>query len=132
MTPIPPGPSRRHLKPGHEAEQQACDHLQRQGLILVERNYRSPYGEIDLIMRHAGALVFVEVRYRKSVRFGSPAETVDRRKQMKIRATAEHYLQCHIQRAGVSCRFDVVALTSASGSGPESPKITWLRDAFGI
>lgn len=99
---------------------------------MVERNYRSPYGEIDLIMRHASTLVFVEVRYRRSVQFGSPAETVDRRKQVKIRATAEHYLQRHIQGAGVSCRFDVVALTPAPDSGPTSPKITWLRDAFGI
>lgn len=132
MTPIPPAAPPRPPRPGHEAEQQACGHLQRQGLTLVERNYRSPHGEIDLIMRHAGTLVFVEVRYRKSVRFGSPAETVDRRKQVKIRATAEHYLQRHAQGAGVSCRFDVVALTSAPGSGAEGQEITWLQDAFGI
>lgn len=99
---------------------------------MVERNYRSPYGEIDLIMRHAGSLVFVEVRYRRSTQFGLPAETVDRRKQMKIRATAEHYLQHHIQGADVSYRFDVVALTSISGNKPENQEITWLRDAFGI
>lgn len=132
MAPIPPAPPPRPPRPGHEAEQQACGHLQRQGLTLVERNYRSPYGEIDLIMRHASTLVFVEVRYRRSVQFGSPAETVDRRKQVKIRATAEHYLQRHTQGVGVSCRFDVVALTSAPDSSPTSPKITWLRDAFGI
>ena len=99
---------------------------------MVERNYRSPYGEIDLIMRHARTLVFVEVRYRKSAQFGSPAETVDRRKQVKIRATAEHYLQRHIQGAGVTCRFDVVALRPTPGSGPETQKIDWLQDAFGI
>lgn len=132
MAPILPAALRRRLRPGHEAEQQACNHLQHQGLSLVERNYRSPYGEIDLIMRHASSLVFVEVRYRRSIQFGLPAETVDRRKQMKIRATAEHYLQHHTQDPGVSCRFDVVALTSTSGNKTENQEITWLQDAFGI
>ena len=124
-----------HLRQGHDAEQHACDHLQGQGLRLLERNYRSRYGEIDLIMRHANTLVFVEVRYRQSTRFGSPAETVDVRKQAKIRATAEHYLQQHPQRAGVSCRFDVVAMTPAGDSDAgQAPHyaVNWLPDAFGI
>ncbi len=131
MTDRPPN----HLRQGHDAEQQACDHLQRQGLRLLERNYRSRYGEIDLIMRHDDILVFVEVRYRLSSRYGSPAETVDARKQAKIRATAEHYLQQHPQRAGVSCRFDVVAMTPASATDAKhSTRYTfnWLPDAFGI
>ena len=129
MTARPPS----HLKQGHNAEQQACEHLLRQGLQLLERNYRSRYGEIDLIMRQDNTLVFVEVRYRQSSRFGSPAETVDARKQAKIRATAEHYLQQHPQRAGVSCRFDVVAMAPASDA-TQAARYTlhWLPDAFGI
>ncbi len=131
MTARPPS----HLRQGHDAEQQACDHLQGQGLRLLERNYRSRFGEIDLIMRHADTLVFVEVRYRRSSRFGSPAETVDARKQARIRATAEHYLQQHPQRSGVSCRFDVVAMTPAevthTGQAPRY-SVDWLPDAFGI
>jgi putative endonuclease len=131
MTTRPPS----HLRQGHDAEQQACEHLQRQGLRLVERNYRSRYGEIDLIMHHDHALVFVEVRYRKSIRFGSPAETVDARKQARIRATAEHYLLQHPQRAGISCRFDVVAVTPAGSVGTGTAAdytVDWLPDAFGI
>jgi putative endonuclease len=124
-----------HLRQGHDAEQQACEHLQAQGLRLLERNYRSRFGEIDLIMRHANTLVFVEVRYRRSTRFGSPAETVDTRKQARIRATAEHYLQQHPQHTGVSCRFDVVAMTPATDThAQQAPHYTlnWLPDAFGI
>ena len=131
MTAKPPS----HLRQGHDAEQHACDHLQRQGLRLLERNYRSRYGEIDLIMRHANTLVFVEVRYRQSTGFGSPAETVDARKQAKIRATAEDYLQRHPQRAGVSCRFDVVAMTPATVPDAQHAAryaVNWLPDAFGI
>ena len=131
MTDRPPN----HLRQGHDAEQQACDHLQRQGLRLLERNYRSRYGEIDLIMRHDDTLVFVEVRYRVSTRFGSPAETVDARKQAKIRATAEHYLQRHPQSPGVSCRFDVVAMTPASATDAKPSTrytLSWLPNAFGI
>ena len=131
MTTRPPS----HLRQGHDAEQQACEHLQGQGLRLLERNYRSRFGEIDLIMRHADTLVFVEVRYRRSSRFGSPAETVDARKQARIRATAEHYLQQHPQRVGVSCRFDVVCVTPATDKDARhTPPCTlnWLPDAFGI
>lgn len=131
MTPRPPS----HLRRGDDAERQACDHLLRQGLRLLERNYRSPHGEIDLIMRHGSTLVFVEVRYRKSIRFGSPEETVDARKQKKIRATAEHYLQRHKPAGGVACRFDVVAVTPAPTTGPDNPDnylLNWLPDAFGV
>lgn len=128
-----PPPS--HLRQGHDAEQQACDHLQRQGLRLLERNYRSRFGEIDLIMRQDQTLVFVEVRYRVSNHFGSPAETIDARKQAKIRATAEHYLQRHPQNPGGACRFDVVAMAPASATDAKDPArytFNWLPDAFGI
>lgn len=107
---------------GAQAETLACAHLESSGLKLVARNYRCPQGEIDLVMHDGEVLVFVEVRYRNSNAFGSPAETVDRRKQERLRAAASHYLVKHaIDRA---CRFDVVAV-----SGSEA-HIEWLRDAF--
>jgi len=84
---------------GNRAEATACDYLQRQGLKLVERNYLCKRGEIDLIMRDGQDTVFVEVRYRRSDRFGSSAESVDWRKQAKLLATAEHYLQQHPKAA---------------------------------
>jgi len=114
-----------HLSRGRKAEDVACAHLQHQGLLLEARNYRSPYGEIDLIMRERDTLVFVEVRFRKTPDFGTAAETVDARKQAKLRATAEHYLQ-HTPRASKKpCRFDIVAI---SGDGEDS--LSWYRNAF--
>jgi putative endonuclease len=115
-----------HLRRGREAEDRACAHLQRQGLRLAARNYRSPHGEIDLVMQEHDTLVFVEVRYRARDDFGAPAETVDARKQARLRATAEHYLQ-HTPRASKKpCRFDIVAIT---GDGTDS-ELRWLRNVF--
>lgn len=115
-----------HLVRGHSAEQTACDYLQARGLALIERNYRTSHGEIDLIMRDAGALVFVEVRFRRSREYGGPAESVDRAKQAKLRASAAQYLQQHRGAAKQPCRFDVVALSGAPGQ----EQIEWLTNAF--
>lgn len=114
------------LTRGHAAEDSAVRHLRRNGLKLVERNYRSPYGEIDLIMRDGHTLVFVEVRYRRSRKFGAPEETVDDRKQRRLRATAEHYLQRGLARSRKPCRFDIVAFTG----GDDGAAVTWLQNAF--
>lgn len=112
---------------GREAESLACDYLQRRGLSLLQRNYRSRHGEIDLIMHGKDSLVFVEVRYRRQAHFGSGAESVDRRKQSRIAACAQHYLQRHPQAAARPCRFDVVAI---SGAGTGTPAIEWIQNAF--
>jgi putative endonuclease len=115
-----------HLRQGDAAERLACDHLARHGLSLLVRNYRSPHGEIDLIMQAADTLVFVEVRYRRSAQFGTPAETVDARKQARLRATAEHFLQRHPRGCKSGCRFDIVAV---SGEGADA-RLEWLQNAF--
>lgn len=119
-------PDRNTLSTGHAAETLACHHLENRGLQLVARNVRSPFGEIDLVMRDGKALVFVEVRQRANEKFGAPAETVGARKQGRLRATAEHYLQQHPQQSQNPCRFDIVAITD---NGPRQ-RIEWLRDAF--
>ena len=111
---------------GKQAEASACEYLQAQGLTLVERNYLCKRGEIDLIMQDKHTTVFVEVRYRRNDRFGSSAESVDWRKQTKLLATAEHYLQQHPKAAQNDCRFDVVALTTEN----KQQTIDWIIDAF--
>jgi putative endonuclease len=116
----------KHLQSGQAAEDHARRYLARRGLKLLTRNYRSPHGEIDLIMRERGTLVFVEVRYRRNARFGLAAETVDPRKQARLRATAEHYLMNTKGASDQPCRFDVVAL----GGDPTKGTITWYPDAF--
>jgi putative endonuclease len=113
----------KHLEYGQQAEQQALDFLQNQGLKLQERNFRCKTGEIDLVMRDAETLVFVEVRFRQSNDFGHALETVTQKKQRKLIASANRYLQVnHIDSA---CRFDIVAL-NGSGSAP----IEWIKNAI--
>jgi len=111
---------------GHAAEACACVYLEDRGLALVARNYRSAFGEIDLVMRDGAVLVFVEVRQRRSERYGTPAETVGTRKQARLRATAAHYLQRHSRESQKPCRFDIVAITDDT----RGQRIEWLRDAF--
>lgn len=113
-----------HLARGQEAEEAACAFLRKNGLRLLARNYRTPFGEIDLVMRDGDTLVFVEVRFRGRADFGQPAETVVAAKQRRLRATAEHYLQSVRGASKKPCRFDIVALSGATAS------IEWLRNAF--
>jgi putative endonuclease len=106
---------------GADAERQAEAYLQQQGLRTVTRNYRTPRGELDLVMQDGETLVFVEVRYRKDGGFGGAAESVHRSKQQRVIAAAQHYLQ----RLGLThraCRFDVALLGC--------DKIDWIKDAF--
>ena len=106
---------------GHAKEQHACAYLEAQGLHLMASNYSCRFGEIDLIMQAGDVLVFVEVRFRSSDRFGTPAETVGLRKQRRLIAAAEHYLQRHPFQG--RCRFDVLAL------GPRD-QMQWIQNAF--
>ena len=110
---------------GKSAEKLACQHLEKQGFILVESNYSCRRGEIDLIMRDKDSLVFVEVRYRQSNTFGSAAESVDIRKQKRLILAARHYLQQ--TQTPLATRFDVIAI-----SGHEANiSINWIKNAFG-
>lgn len=107
---------------GADAEQLAAHYLQQRGLKLLQTNYHSRYGEIDLIMQDGDTLVFVEVRLRNNPGFGGAAASVDARKQDKLIKTAQHYL-CTLKKVP-PCRFDVVAL--------EGDTVNWLKSAFSL
>lgn len=114
---------------GQQAEQTACDYLQQHGLVLLEQNYHCRRGEVDLIMRDDKTLVFVEVRARRSDRFGSALESITANKQSRIIATAQHYLQQN--RLQQNCRFDVVALRIVQTADSQQHQVSvWIRDAF--
>lgn len=113
---------------GAQAEDLACQYLNQQGLQLVARNYRCKLGEIDLIMRDKDYLVFVEVRYRKQMGFGSNLESVNYFKQQKLIKATRYYLQTHNLYNTQACRFDVVALTKQTGEF----KLEWIKDAFQV
>lgn len=106
---------------GRAAEDAAAALLTSHGLATVTRNYRCRGGEIDLIMRDGDTLVFVEVRFRRSQRFGGALGSVTASKQRRIVFAARHYLQSANWPG--PCRFDVVGVADASP--PE-----WIRDAF--
>lgn len=105
------------------AEDQALAYLEKAGLKLVTRNYRTPGrggGEIDLIMRDRdGTLVFVEVRSRGSAQFGGAGASIGQTKQRRIILAARHYLAA--LRAHPPCRFDVVLIEGQP---------VWLKSAF--
>lgn len=111
---------------GALVERAAEVYLQDQGLRLLTRNFRSRTGEIDLIMSEGQCVVFVEVRYRRSSRFGNGATSVDARKRRRIIQTAEYFLLCNPQLKKTPGRFDVI---SASGDANQ-PQLQWIRNAF--
>jgi len=101
------------------------ENLQAQGYALVKQNYRSSRGEIDLIMYDKGfspeVLVFIEVKYRSSERFGNALESVTAGKRQKILQAANAFLMKH-PHAG-PCRFDVVGVSG-------SRQLTHIKNAF--
>lgn len=114
------------LQVGNEAETLACDYLQQHGLKLLTRNYRAPYGELDLIMQDHDHVIFVEVRFRRHNHYGSGADSVTAVKQDKLIKTALYYLQQHPKQAKHPARFDVISLSAADGQ----TDIDWIKDAF--
>lgn len=107
---------------GSDAERQAAAFLESQGYKILHRNYTCARGEIDLIAEDQGVLCFIEVRYRRRSRFGTPSETIGPEKRQRIILTARYFLLRHGLEER-ECRFDVVAIQE--GSSPEL-----LRDAF--
>jgi putative endonuclease len=110
---------------GKTGEDLACNELRRRGYAILDRRYRTRYGEIDIIARHEGAIVFVEVKARAGVEFGGGAAAVTGRKQRRIAQMAADYLA----RRGLldsMCRFDVVAIDFSGAT----PHIEVYPDAF--
>ena len=108
-------------KKGFEYEKKASDFLVKQGLSIIEKNFYSKVGEVDIIAKDKGTIVFVEVKYRKNDDFGRPEESVNKKKIKKIKDTAFIYLQINnLYKSDI--RFDVVSILGE--------EITWLRAAF--
>ena len=110
---------------GKESESLAVKYLKKNGYKILEQNYRNKIGEIDIIAKEKGTLVFVEVKARKTHVFGNPKWAVTPKKQRKISMVALYYLKA-TKQTHVKARFDVVALSSAK----EDLQIEIIKNAF--
>ncbi len=106
---------------GASAEQTALRFMKDNDYRMIEANYHSRFGEIDLIMTKANTLVFIEVRYRADTSHGTPLETITPSKTRKIIRTAEYFLLRNPQLREMEFRFDVISI---------SEELDWIKGAF--
>ena len=116
---------RGRIETGRRGEDAAVAYLKRAGYEIIERNYRCPFGEVDIVAREGGNLVFIEVKSRRSERYGEPEASVGIEKQRKISRISLDYLQKKRLSPG-SVRFDVIAVKMQPGSA----QIELIKDAF--
>jgi putative endonuclease len=112
---------------GKSGEDLACRELERRGYAIVARRFRVRSGELDIVARDGGVLVFVEVKTRAGRRFGSAAEAVTAAKQRRIALLAHEYLLRH-RMSDCPCRFDVVSVHVDAGT----PAVEIIRNAFDV
>ncbi len=116
------------LSKGLAYENMALKYLQNQKLTLIEKNFRTRLGEIDLIMKDGETLTFIEVRYRKSTTHGSASESVNLMKQEKLIKSAKIFLT-QKNWWHLNSRFDVIAISPATLK-PSQHEINWHKAAF--
>lgn len=122
---------------GRRGERAAAEHLEAGGCGILSANYRTRFGEIDLIAcepaaagKAEGFLIFAEVKTRRESAEGLPREAVGRAKQRRIVRAALEYLAAHPTR--LQPRFDVIEVVTAVGEPWSVRKITWLKNAFSL
>ena len=119
-------PSRRQ-RYGRKSEVLAAWHLEKHGYRILEKNYRTKHGEIDIIARDKDTIVFVEVKARRTKRFGNPKRAVTEDKQRKISLVALQYLKFTGQLTS-RARFDVVAVHPPD----DGRRIEVVKNAFDL
>ncbi|HUV23731.1 MAG TPA: YraN family protein [Gammaproteobacteria bacterium] len=115
------------LRKGLRFEDLARRYLGARGLCLQESNYRCRFGEIDLIMRDAETLCFIEVRFRRSLDFGGASASITRAKQRRIIKAALFYLSTRQQSMNQALRFDAL-LIQQQADGKQD--FNWIQNAF--
>ena len=126
-------PAARHSRSEHPkdqlaraGEEAAADYLTSKGYTVLHRNIRFPEGELDIVARWERTLVFVEVKTRKTEKFGLPYESVSEKKQRRQVAMASRFVSlCRLQ--GIAVRFDILSIILPPG---ESPRIEHIENAF--
>lgn len=115
-----------HINNGLQGEVAAADFIQNKGLTILERNFRTKRGEIDLIAQDGAYIVFIEVRFRQPYSMVSAAESVTPQKQKNIIRTALYYLQKNKLVDKCPCRFDVITVEPQQ----QTFICTWIKNAF--
>lgn len=113
---------------GRWGETRVADWLRAGGYHLLANGYRCRFGEIDLIASNEKFICFTEVKLRRSAEFAQAREFVDKRKQERLRLTAEHYLLEH--PSDLQPRFDVAEVYAPEGISTKNPRINYLENAF--
>jgi putative endonuclease len=113
---------------GSLGEKLARDHLKKKGYCIIETNYRCPRGEIDIVARHKGCLVFIEVRTKSNTKYGLPEESISRAKRAKMRLTAAYYLN-RLKKPPDAWRIDFVAVEM--GNDGKASRIEVYESAVG-
>jgi putative endonuclease len=114
------------LNSGKEAEGLAAAYLKKRGFKIIEKNYRTKLGEIDIIGKDKDCICFIEVRSRNTDNFGTPEDSITRRKQNRIMKAALFYIKKH-GLEDADCRFDVVCVVKSKGG---APGIDLIKNAF--
>lgn len=116
------------LQLGKRGEALAWSFLRKHGYSILEKNFRTRFGEVDIIAEKEGVLIFTEVKTRRNNNFGSPEEAVDWRKRQKLSRVAEAFLQAR-GLENQPARFDIL---SVIWDGTSEPQFSLLEDAFSI
>lgn len=112
-----------HNELGQWGEEQAVNYLEGKGYRILERDWRSGHRDIDIIARTTAEIVFVEVKTRRTSRFGSPCEAVDYRKRRHLQEAINHYIRS--RQIDMPFRFDIISITAAD---PGHPRIEHFED----
>lgn len=113
---------------GCQGETMAASYLSAHGYTVLQRNYSCPMGELDIVARQGDVVAFVEVKTRRSLRYGRPCEAVNFRKKQHIIQSAKWYINQH-RLSGLHYRFDIVEVLARPGG---SANINHIRNAFEV
>lgn len=108
---------------GKKYEEMAQEYLKMKGYNILDVNYYCKYGEIDIICEKNGELIFVEVKYRSSLKYGEPIDAVNYMKQRRICKSSMYYVITHKYSENTNCRFDVIGINKEN-------KIMHYENAF--
>ena len=111
---------------GSEKERRAAGFLQQRGMVILARNFRCRFGEVDIIAKDEKYLCFIEVKYRTDERFGSPAEAVTYKKQKHICKVSNFYLYSKYKSLDIPIRYDVITISQTDNI----MNFRWIKNAF--